>query len=243
MFFEFGEAGLAFRFFLIVGGGIRLVAGGDRFLLFFQLGGFGNDGEDGAFREGLQVGVEAGQFFGSGFADVGDAHREEPAVERHFGAGVLEGVEQGLGPLFAEASLLGGCFSFRILGRVEHEVGEIVEREVEEIEGGGSESRFDQLLGDRFAQAIEVEGFAAAEVLDGGDGLRGAGEVDAAPGDKAFWLFDRAVAGGALMIDVLGEGKRFAVRRPFFETTRSMAGMISPAFSTTTVSLMRMSLR
>ena len=100
----------------------------------------------------------------------------------------------------------------------------------------------DEGLGDGFAEALDVERLAGGEVRDAGDGLGGALEIGAAPGDEAFFLRDRAAAGRALAADVIEEEKRFRAAATGWMTL-TMAGMISPAFSTSTVSPMRMSLR
>ena len=55
----------------------------------------------------------------------------------------MEGVEEGLTSFFAEAAFLGGGFTIRILGWVEHEVGQVIEVEFEKVEGSGGKSGFD----------------------------------------------------------------------------------------------------
>ena len=65
----------------------------------------------------------------------------------------------------------------------------------------------DEGFGDGFAEAVDIEGFAGGEVGDGGDGLGGALEVRAAPGDEAVLLGDGCLAGGAFSGDEIVEGE------------------------------------
>ena len=65
----------------------------------------------------------------------------------------------------------------------------------------------DEGFGDGFPEAVDIEGFAGGEVADGGDGLRGALEVRAAPCDETFLLGDGRLAGRAFPCDEIVEGK------------------------------------
>ena len=87
----------------------------------------------------------------------------------------------------------------------EVEVGEGFLVEAEEVERRLAMAVADERLGDDFSQTIEVERLAGGEVFDAGDGLRGALEIRAAPGDEAFLLADRSAAGRAFSVDAVVE--------------------------------------
>ena len=138
--------------------------------------------------------MKACQFLRRRFADLTDAHREEPAVERLV-AGPFEGVDHLRGVLLAEAPWL-------LLGS-EIQASEHLLRQREEVERGPAEFAADESLGHGFADSLDVQRLARGELLDLGHGLGGAFEIGAAPGDKAFFLGYRSAAGRTLSSDVL----------------------------------------
>ena len=171
---------------------------GEELVLLFRGGAgvFDEFREDGGGGDVGEVLVEAGEFLGGRFADVADAHGEEPFVEG-LRAGGIEGGDDFGGVLFAEAA--GGFLGAEV------EVREGFLGEGEEVEGAGGVAVADEGFGDGFAHGIDIEGFAGGKVGDGGDGLGGALEVGAAPCDEAFLLGDGGLAGGAFPIDGIVE--------------------------------------
>ena len=99
---------------------------------------------------------------------------------------------------------------------------------------------FDQLIDQLVAQPFDVHRVAAGEEADAFLQLGGAGRVGAADVDAAFVLDQ---PGAARRDTSAGNGNagKSVVRSCF--STRTMCGMILPAFSTTTTSPTRMSLR
>ena len=99
--------------------------------------------------------MEAGEFLRGGFAEVADAHGEEPFVQG-FGAGGFERGDDFGGVFFAEAAR-------GFLG-AEVEVGEGFLSQGKEVEGTFRVAVADEGFGDGSAQAINIEGFAGGEV-------------------------------------------------------------------------------
>ena len=129
-------------------------------------------------------------------AHAGNAQRAQPAGERQ-AAGALEPGEHAAGVFLAEAP--------RFLVRAEVQVGELVERQIKEIQRGVDQPAAHQRLGDRLAQRFHIQILAAAEVGRAHHGLRRAGEIRAAPSDLPFLLRDRRAAARADAADGLIE--------------------------------------
>ena len=63
----------------------------------------------------------------------------------------------------------------------------------------------DKRLSDDLTEPIEIECFARGKVLDAGDGLGGAGEIGATPGDESFFLRDRPATRRTFSADTVVE--------------------------------------
>ncbi len=99
-----------------------------------------------------------------GFADLMNAHGEEPAVEGVFVDGSLEGATDELGFLFAEAAGFGSLAPLE-LRWLHFEVGELFLGKTEEVEGladGGSPGGDPlQHSGNDFAGFVQEDGLVA----------------------------------------------------------------------------------